>query len=335
MKVLLTGAGGFVGAHVLNHILATTDWHVTATDDYDTGPFRGRRARVEQVLSADPSWERRVLVVPRDLSVTVTSPRVDWIINLASESHVDRSIAEPRPFVENNVALMLSVLECARAMGASVLHVSTDEVYGPIDYDTSDVAVDHDEWAPLRPSNPYSASKAAQESLLHGWWRTYGLNVGLVNCVNMIGEMQHPEKYLPRAMRAILNGKTIDVHRGPDGFGSRYYLHARNCADAICWLIERKLGSQWSHGATLARWNIASEDRIDNLALAEATAAILDRPLYWMPVDGNESRPGHDLHYGIDGSKLKDAGWKPPVLFDEALERTVRWTMDHPQWLDG
>src|SRR5690242_14967750 len=120
MRVMVTGAGGFVGAHVLNHILATTDWHVTATDDYDSGPFRGRYARVKQVIDTDPSFRKRVLVIPQDLRFTVSGPRsVDWIINLASESHVDRSIAEPRPFVENNIALMLSVLEGAREIGAS------------------------------------------------------------------------------------------------------------------------------------------------------------------------------------------------------------------------
>ena len=341
MRLFLTGAGGFIGHHVLEHALSATDWDVTATDSFR---HKGRTDRITQVLDGHPEWRERVTVITHDLAAPfspATAARmsgVDYMIAMASESHVDRSITDPVPFVRNNVDVILSTLELARVLQPRhVIVISTDEVYGPVEAGSPG----HPEWAPVIPSNPYSASKAAQEAIAVSYWRTYSLPVTIVNCMNLFGERQDPEKFLPKTLRAIIRGETVTIHGRPGNIGTRHYLHARNMADALLHILRELPPRPFPDADRPDRWNIAGPEPVSNLALAGEVARIVgalndlggEAPWKYELVDFHSARPGHDPHYGLDPSKLAAAGWKPPVDFRESLERTIAWTLRHQEWL--
>ncbi len=343
-KVLLTGAGGFAGAHALEHILATTDWDVIATDSF---LHKGKTDRIREVLEARPSWERRVMVLTHDLTVPFSkqaksamyrwgglrsSGEVKYIVAYASESHVDRSITDPVPFIRNNTAVALSTLELARELKPeSVVWVSTDEVYGPV---TADNLAGHDEWATILPSNPYSASKAAQEAIGISYWRTYGVPLLIVNGMNMFGERQDPEKFIPMTIRKVLAGELVKVHGTPEEIGTRHYLHARNMADGITYYLNHFRPLKFGESDRPSRLNIASPDRIDNLTMAQMIAAYAGKTLRYELEDFHRTRPGHDPHYGLNPAKFEALGWVPPVPLEASLKKTVEWTIQHPEWLD-
>src|SRR5262249_54618542 len=155
----------------------------------------------------------------------------------------------------------------------------------------------HPEWAPVIPSNPYSASKAAQEAIAIAYWRTYGMPLTIVNCMNLIGEMQDPEKYLPSLIANINAGRQVTVHGPPDNIGTRHYLHGRNLADALLHILRELPPSRFGDADRPARYNIASADQISNLELAQMVAAIIGQPLRFVLEDFHSTRPGHDPHY--------------------------------------
>lgn len=337
---LLTGAAGFVGSHVLRHLLANTDWTLSCPVSFR---HKGMPERVEVAIEDHPGWRARIDVVRCDLAAPLTATtrrllgadRTEYLFNLASQSHVDRSVVDPVPFVENNIALMLNVLEAARQMPnlRALLQVSTDEVYGP-----APDGHQHREWEPVVPSNPYSASKAAQEAIAISYWRTFGVPLVLTNTMNIIGETQDPEKFVPMVLRSVLSREVVPIHASADGrVGSRFYLHARNQADALLYLARRAGGMaevRWHPGVDRPpRYHVVGEREVDNLAMAEMVAFYANRKLTHSLTDFHSSRPGHDLRYALDGTKMELLGWKPPVPLDESLEKTVRWTMDHPHWL--
>jgi dTDP-glucose 4,6-dehydratase len=351
-RVLLTGAGGFVGHHTLEHILVETDWFVVALDSFR---HRGKTSRIREVLDAHPEWTGRVKVLTHDLRAPIDRQLdfeigpVDYVLSVASESHVDRSITEPRSFMENNVALACTMLEWLRERTtptggyytrkhppvAKFLHISTDEVYGP-----APRGHNHREGEPHRPSNPYSASKACQESIIYSYWRTYGLPIAITNTMNIIGERQDPEKFVPKVLMKIMSGETVQIHarRYPVGeveweSGSRFYLHARNQADALVWLLRYATIPSYGDAEDIARFNVVGEVEIDNMEMAEMIADFAGRPLDAEFVDFHSSRPGHDLRYALDGGKMRELGWSPPVPLAESLRKTVEWTLNHPRWL--
>lgn len=348
-QVFISGAGGFVGHHFFEHVLVNTDWDIVLTDSFR---HKGSTDRIREVLenqtlpawsSGSDAWANRVKVYTHDLTAPVSAQGVDFIgpidymVCFASESHVDRSITDPVPFVKNNVDVALNQLELARELQPkSMVWISTDEVYGPI---TADDEHGHPEWSPIVPSNPYSGSKAAQESIAISYWRTYGVPLQIVNCLNMIGERQDKEKYLPSTISKVTKGQTVYVHGTEGHIGTRYYLHARNLADGILFLLKNKkpevFGKNSYDGALLRpdRYNIVSPDRIDNLNLAKMVAEYVGKPLQYELVDFHQQRPGHDPHYGLDGSKMHELGWELPVPFEESLRRTVQWSLKNPSWL--
>jgi dTDP-glucose 4,6-dehydratase len=341
-RLLLTGAGGFIGAHVLEHLLHETGWHVTATDSFR---HKGRTDRIAQVLENGPAeWRQRVTVIMHDLAAPFTSQmrhkigHVDYVIAMASLSHVDDSITDPVPFARNNVDIALSMLEYAReATPEHLIWISTDEVYGPVEANQPP----HREWAPILPSNVYSASKAAQEALCVAYWRTWGVPLSIVNCMNNIGERQGAEKFLPTLIRKISRGETVAIHGSPGNIGSRHYLHCRNMADALVFILRNlppAMFAAHSLGLHVAdrpdRYNIVGPDRISNLQLAQMVAGLIGRKLKYELQDFHSTRPGHDPHYGLDGGKLAALGWKPPVPFRESLAKTVQWSLSHPEWLE-
>lgn len=332
MRALLTGAAGFLGSHCLRHLLTNTDWHIVCPVSFK---HKGLPERIVVAVDEQKWWDR-VTIVRCDLAAPINDTTaalfgdIDYIINYASESHVDRSIDEPVPFIQNNIEVVLNVLEYARLAKPKVfVQVSTDEVYGPAP-DGYNCA----EWDPIVPSNPYSASKAAQEAIAISYWRTYGINLIITNCMNLVGETQDPEKFIPMIMSKVLHGEAVPIHASADGtVGSRFYLHARNLADAILFLIRRDEIAQYEAGAALPdRWNIVGEREVTNLEMAQMVANCLGEPLQYELVDFHTSRPGHDLRYALDGTKLAEAGWTMPVPLDASIKALVDWTRAHPEW---
>lgn len=353
-KVLLTGAAGFVGSHAVRHLLANTDWEIVAPVSFR---HKGLAARIESSICDMPEIKRLEIMhwdmrSPADHSMLRRFEDCDVIWNIASESHVDRSIAAPLSFVTNNTLLMLNILEVATLTQPDLfLQMSTDEVYGPAYGDHQ-----HQEWEPVIPSNPYSASKAAQEAIAVSYWRTYGVPLILTNTMNILGEMQDPEKFLPMIIRDVRDGKPVTIHTAPDGTpGSRFYLHARNLADAWLFLTRRFIEPgveglafnpivgetlRYSQGGQRPmRFHIVGDQEIDNLTLATLVKQMVRPDLsasedWYERVSFHESRPGHDLRYALDGTKLASLGWTAPVPLFPSLEKTVNWYLNNPTWLE-
>ena len=338
MRVLLTGAAGFLGSHALRHILTNTDWHVVCPVTFR---HHGMPERiVTQLEGLDPERVELVrwdMTAPADDLMLTVFGEIDYVINYASESHVDRSIETPVPFVQHNVAIMLNVLELVRRLNVShLIQISTDEVYGP-----APAGQLHAEWSTTLPSNPYSASKAAQEAIAVAYWRTYGVPLTVVNSMNLIGETQDPEKFVPKTLRSLMRGEPVIVHAQRDRsvsggwhVGSRFYMHARNLADAVLFLLRRGNAPMYGDAGVDRpdRWNVVGEREVDNDEMAQliASYAGLNGDLRY--VDYHTSRPGHDLRYALDGAKLAAAGWTPPIPLEGALKQTVEWTVAHPRW---
>ena len=333
-RLLLTGAAGFIGAHMLEHVLVNTDWDVVCVCSWQ---HKGTPERVENVLAPHSEWRERVTVITHDLSTPFTEMtksrigHIDLVINAAADSHVERSITDPVPFTQNNVNLALTMLEWARdAKPKAFVQVSTDEIYGP-----AKQGHNHKEWEAIIPSNPYSASKAAQEAIAISYWRTYNIPLIITNTMNNFGERQDPEKYVSKIIRNVSRGEKVTVHASPDGtFGSRFYLHARNHADAILFLLQHTTPALYGPKVDRPdRYNVVGEQEINNYEMAAMIAEMLDKPLDYIAVDYHSTRPGHDLRYALDGNKLKKTGWIAPKGLESSMQKYIDWTLAHPEWL--
>lgn len=349
-RILLTGASGFVGSHVLRHILTTTDWDVVCPVT-----FRHKGISDRLVTAMEGLDQSRVTIVQTDLTAPISKVSankfgtINYILNVASESHVDRSIEEPAAFIQSNVALITNILDYARTLDTLevFLQVSTDEVYGPASPGEA-----HREWIDnIKPSNPYSASKAAQEAIAYSYWRTYDIPLIISNTMNIIGETQDSEKFFPKTLLNVLNETEMIIHASAEGeIGSRFYLHARNQADGLLFLIQNakeRLTSarfdkvsgeieslRYSFGGTVPpRFHIVGEREVDNLQMAVLIADAVGKPLKYRLEDFHSSRPGHDLRYALDGAKIEEFGWTAPIPLEASIKSTVEWTLSHREWL--
>lgn len=345
-RVFVTGAGGSIGVHVIDHIMLNTDWECVVTDSYR---HKGHFDRIEQTLAHNPDWRKRVTSITHDLTAPFT-PRqinrigkIDYIINLASLADVWDSVDDPVPFIRNNVDIALNTLELARDLwglrgenktppnGTAFIQFSTDEVYG-----ASDKYQGHPEWSNLLPSNPYSASKAAQEVIAISYWRTYGVPLIITNTMNNFAQFQGGSKYPVIIQKKLMADEVVEVHAASDGqIGTRHYIHSRNTADALLFILKLPL---YMHKAGEVdkpdRYNIVGDAHMDNLQLAQSIAKLMGKELKYRLVDFHSKQPGHDLHYGLDGTKLAKLGWKSPVSFEESMKKTIDWQANNPEWIE-
>jgi dTDP-glucose 4,6-dehydratase len=337
--VLVTGIAGFAGHHFMQHILLNTDWEIIGVDAcFPPGDIR----RVMEVAGPGTGFDERVVFIKHDLRDEFTEEQLEiigepeYIVNFASESHVQRSIDDPLPFVMNNIDLMMTMLEFARSYKPEkFVHISTDEVYG-----AAPPGFNYLEWTLTLPSNPYSASKAAQESLAISYWRTYGVPIVITNTMNMFGERQDTEKFIPMLIKKINANEKVEIHGSPTYIGSRFYLHARNQADAILYILENLTPIKYQDSEGIikpSKYNVEGNIELNNLQVALLVAEIMGKKLKYELVDAHAARPGHDRRYALNGNLLRNLGWNPPIEFKASLAKTVEWSLqkENKHWLDS
>ena len=333
--LLLTGCGGSIGIHTLSQIMKNTDWDVIGVDSFN---HRGWCDRVENHLKRHPDDVSRIRIIQHDLVAPFSEMEkrrighVDYIINMASLSDVEASIQEPAPFVLNNVALVLNMLEFAREVKPEAfIQISTDEVYGP----TTGKNDGYKEWDAQVPSNPYAGSKSAQESIAISYWRAYGVPLVITNTMNNWGEMQSSSKYPVIIQKKIMTGEEIEIHGDEDGIGSRSYIHSQNFSNALIFLLKNTKPYLHQPGKVDRpdRYHIAGDKQVDNLELAQLIAKLMGKELKYKMVNFHHTRSGHDKHYGLNDDKIRALGWKSPVSFEESLANTIKWQMENPDWI--
>lgn len=333
-KALITGIGGSIGAHVMAHIFANTDWDIVGIDSFR---HKGLTDRVSMFTRNHPEWKERLQIFTHDLAAPISPPlkekigNPDYIINLAAISDVDASIEDPAYCIMNNTAIAVNMLDYARFQKPKVfMQISTDEVYGP-----APIGEKHKEWSTILPSNPYSASKACQEAAAIAYWRSYGVPLILINTMNNFGEAQQPSKFPAMIQSKLEKGEKVIIHGREEEIGSRHYIHSRNFADALLYILRKAepYMHQDGHIDKPDRYNVVGEVELDNLELAQLIAELMGRKLEYELVDFHKARPGHDRRYALDGKKMEFLGWSPPVPFRHSLEETIAWQQRHPEWL--
>lgn len=337
MNILVTGGAGFIGSAVIRYLIGQTTEQVINLDKLtyagnleSLGQAAGsERYRFEQVDICDVAELQRVF--------SVYQP--DVVMHLAAESHVDRSIEGAAEFIKTNIVGTYQLLEVAREYwmqlpaprkeGFRFHHVSTDEVYG----DLADTAALFTEQTPYAPSNPYSASKASSDHLVRAWARTYGLPIVVTNCSNNYGPYQYPEKLIPLMVLKALRGQSLPIFG--DGQQIRDWLFVDDHARALYQVLK--------YGKIGETYNIGGHNEKTNLDVVKAICDLLEELVPEKPgslshfeqlITYVADRPGHDVRYAIDASKIqRELGWQPQESFESGLRKTVQWYLDNQQWL--
>jgi len=336
-RALITGGAGFIAHHLVSQILKNTDWEVVTLDRLD---FSGNLNRLQDILQDfSPEDRSRVRVVFHDLKAAVNPliaadiGKVDYILHLAAGSHVDRSIEYPMEFVMDNVVATCNILDYARGLDhlERFVYFGTDEVFGP-----APKGIDYKENDRYNSTNPYSASKAGGEELAVAFENTYGLPVYITHTMNVFGQRQHPEKYIPKCIKNIRDGRPITIHSDPTKTipGSRHYIHAEDVSDALLFLLQQPtvVESNWG-GAKCPKFNIVGAEELNNLELAKLIAEAQGKDLIYELVDFHSARPGHDLRYALSGEKMKKMGWEPQNIRSRITE-VVEWTLANERWIE-
>ena len=342
-RILITGGAGFIGHHVIEHILKTTDWDIVSLDRLGISGNLNRFPEME----IWPTLGHRVKFLHHDLRSPVNYfvgqeiGQVDYILHMAASTHVDRSIVDPMAFVLDNVVATTNLLQFSRVIQEGLkafVYFSTDEVFGPAPLDTK-----YPEWARYNSGNPYAAAKAGGEEMALAFANTYNLPVIITHTMNVFGERQHPEKFIPLVIKKVLAGETVTIHANKEKTkaGSRFWIHARNVAAALLFLLNRdepRIGAlprpTYWRMPNADKFNIVGEREVDNLEMAQTIARILGKELKYEMVDFHSSRPGHDLRYALDGAKLAAMGWVMPVDFEGSMRHVIEWTLKNPKWLN-
>lgn len=333
LKILITGGAGFIGSAVIRQYINDTEHNVI---NLDALTYAGN---LESLLSVEDSdryfFEHADICDKSALEKIFNQHKPDAIMHLAAESHVDRSIDGPADFIQTNIVGTYNLLEVAREYWSQLPmeqkeafkfhHVSTDEVYGDLD-ESSFFTED----SSYEPSSPYSASKASSDHLVRAWYRTYGLPIVITNCSNNYGPYQFPEKLIPLVILNALEGKSLPIYG--TGLQIRDWLHVDDHARALRLVLEK--------GEIGQTYNIGGHNEKTNLEVVKTICSLLDQLAPNSPCIPHESlityvadRPGHDVRYAIDASKIeKELGWTPGETFDTGIRKTVTWYLENSKW---
>jgi dTDP-glucose 4,6-dehydratase len=316
--LLVTGGAGFIGSNFVHHVMAHTDDTVTVLDKLT---YAGSAASLEGLP------EGRVRLVEGDIADAVLVEELvsgltgegDAIVHYAAESHNDNSLADPSPFLHTNITGTFTLLEAARRHGTRIHHVSTDEVYGDLALDDPERFT---ELTPYNPSSPYSATKAGSDLLVRAWVRSFGVRATLSNCSNNYGPRQHVEKFIPRQITNLIDG--IRPRLYGTGENVRDWIHADDHSSAVLTVLDKgEIGETYLIGA---------DGEKSNLEVVRLLLQLMGREAD--DFDHVTDRPGHDLRYAIDSSKLRaELGWEPAYAdFEAGLAATIDWYRENESW---
>jgi len=340
-NILITGGAGFISHHLIYYLIKKTNWNIVSLDRLD---YSGNLNRLDSILSQLSKEDKsRVKVVFHDLKSEINPwikkemGEVNIILHLAAGSHVDRSINYPMEFVLDNVVGTANILDYAREINESkqlerFVYFSTDEVFGP-----APKGVDYKENDRYNSTNPYSATKAGGEELAVAYENTYNLPVYITHTMNVFGERQHPEKFIPMCIKKIRDGESVTIHsdKTKKTPGSRHYIHAEDVAEAIYFILTNKIEYEKDFGgAKCPKFNIVGSEELNNLELAQIIASCQGKELNYEMVDFHSSRPGHDLRYSLSGEKMKKLGWQPSIKLTERIKQVVEWSLKNDNWIE-
>ena len=313
MNVLICGGAGFIGSEFIrNHLKNNPDSKITNLDVLTVG------SNLENLKELKNNLNYKFIkdTIRNESLIDSLVKDTDVTINFAAESHVDRSIANPKPFLETNILGTYSILEAIRKYDKQFIHVSTDEIYGDAYGQSS-----FDENSQINPSNPYAATKAAADHLVSSYNRTYGINCITTRCTNNFGPHQFPEKLIPKTI--IRSIKNLKVPLYGDGMQIRSWIYVNDHVQAIEKLI--------TNGTPGNVYNITAYEEITNKTIVEKILDILEKSHSMIEYVGD--RPGHDKRYSIDCSKIENqTKWQPQYKFDDALKQTVTWYLENQSW---
>lgn len=324
-RVLITGMAGFVGSHVMEYLLETTDWEIV-------GIVRMSRAgnlnRIQEILDKNKDYEKRVRIVRHDLldpldSISRHLGNFNYIVHMAADSHVDDSIRRRKEVFLNNTISTVNMLEYAINFQdnlSKMIYYSTDEVYGDAEEGYKFIEEDV-----LNPRNPYSAGKASGEMAVNAWAQVTKIPVLTMRTMNMFGERQDPEKMIPYTIRRYMNKLPATIHTFNNTPGQRHWLYAKNSADAIKFCLENKINYK--------RINVPGQIELDNYEIAKKISEIMGIDFKYELIEASKVRPGYDRRYSVNGDRLLNLGWKYPYTFEEMLEKTVKFSMENSEWV--
>ena len=334
MKIIVTGGAGFIGSALVRHIIDQTADEVLVIDKLT---YAGNLESLISVAGDKRYIFRQADICDRaELDAIFSNFQPDAVMHLAAESHVDRSIAGPAAFIETNIVGTYSLLEAARHYWSQLSnkadfrfhHISTDEVYGDLSHSNALFT----ERTPYDPSSPYSASKAASDHLVRAWARTYGMPVLVTNCSNNYGPYHFPEKLIPLIILNALEGKPLPVYG--DGSQIRDWLYVEDHARALYTVLTK--------GRVGDTYNIGGHNERKNIDVVRTVCRLLDGIIQDKPAGITQfdqlitfvtDRPGHDLRYAIDASKIeRELGWVPQETFESGIRKTVEWYLANPSW---
>ena len=336
-KVLVTGGAGFIAHHVIETLIENTDWEIISLDRLD---FSGNLNRLHDVMSGfDTETKKRLKVVFHDLRAELNSQLINLlgdvniVLHLAAGSHVDRAIKYPMDFVLDNVVGTVNLLNYARNLKnlERFVYFSTDEVFGP-----APSGVLYGEYDRYNSTNPYSASKAGGEEMCVAFENTYSMPIYITHTMNVFGERQHPEKFIPLCIRKVRDNESVTIHSDPSKTqaGSRHYIHARDVAEGMLHILGLKGPFKQDYGgAKCPKFNLVGKEEIDNLSLAKMVAQAQGKELKYEMIDFHSARPGHDLRYSLSGDYMRSLGWEPKIALSERISQVVNWTLANDRWL--